>query len=236
MLLDDKIKTEAESGRKHYVYVAKHGSKVVYVGKGKNSRYIHTINGRSRNYKLNEYFFKAELLGEQYLKAEILHFFEFEKDALLYEESKIRELQPECNTQSLNPKKKQKVKAVKKTKKVKTVQTTTTIKKKHDKVSWVTSESSSVLWEGLQLPDIVESETCRQVLKTNVELYISRAKLEGNNVYNITDWDKRVITKSITSMYESRKMKAKEMLIILGDKLFPFINRFAYKCYHFFIF
>jgi hypothetical protein len=224
MLLDEKIKIEAKAGRKHYVYVAKHGDRVVYVGKGKNSRYIHTINGRSRNYKLNEYFFKAELLGERPLNTEILHFFEFEKDALLYEENKIMELQPECNTQNLNPKKIPKVKTNKKPKKVKTVKAVAKKNKDSNQTSWVTHMSSSVLWDGLQLSNIIVSETCRQILKDNLEIYIPRAKLEGNNIYNITDWDKRAINKSIVSMYEGRKMKAKEVLIVLSDKLFSYIK------------
>jgi hypothetical protein len=97
MLLDEKIKIEAKAGRKHYVYVAKHGSKVVYVGKGSGVRYKHAIDGKSSNLGVNRYYFKAELLGEKPLKVDIHSFFKEEQDAFDTENKMIEELKPECN-------------------------------------------------------------------------------------------------------------------------------------------
>ncbi len=97
MLLDEKIKQEAAAGRKHYVYIAKQGNKVVYVGKGSGTRYKHTINGNSQNIGVNRYYFKAELLGEKPLTVTIPSFFEEERDALDEENKVIEATKPECN-------------------------------------------------------------------------------------------------------------------------------------------
>jgi len=97
MLLDEKIKKEASEGRKHYVYIAKQGSKVVYVGKGSGTRYKHTVNGNSQNIGVNRYYFKAELLGDKPLSVTIHSFFETEREALDEENKVIEATKPECN-------------------------------------------------------------------------------------------------------------------------------------------
>lgn len=81
----------------YYVYQVSISDEVVYVGKGKGSRYKHATSGKSHNFKLNKYYFEHLLLGKEQPRVDIVAWFEEEYQALKYEKFLISDLLPECN-------------------------------------------------------------------------------------------------------------------------------------------
>jgi hypothetical protein len=76
----------------YYVYFAKIGEEVVYIGKGKGDRSDHVNSGTSHNYYLNQAHFQGVLMDVQ-----IYMHFDCEVDALTCEAAMIKELKPKWN-------------------------------------------------------------------------------------------------------------------------------------------
>lgn len=82
---------------KYYVYKVFLKDEVIYVGKGQGGRCQHVLSGRSHNAKLNEYYYRHTLLGEECPVVKKVKYFEDESECLVHEENLILELLPECN-------------------------------------------------------------------------------------------------------------------------------------------
>lgn len=77
---------------KWYVYEGKYNGKVVYIGKGKNTRFTHLNSGVSSCYYANKAHFEGGLVD-----VSIIEYFQSSEEALLYEKQLIIEIQPEWN-------------------------------------------------------------------------------------------------------------------------------------------
>lgn len=77
----------------NYVYIAKHGDEVVYVGKGSGERYKHCTSGRSSSYYLNKLHFDGADVVVEIHKDRLT-----EEEADLLEKSMIASLSPKGNT------------------------------------------------------------------------------------------------------------------------------------------
>lgn len=75
-----------------YVYVGKYVDEIVYVGKGKNDRFMHLNSGTSHVYHANKFHFEGGIVD-----VEIIRYFSVESEALLYESFMITELKPAWN-------------------------------------------------------------------------------------------------------------------------------------------
>jgi hypothetical protein len=76
----------------HYVYIAKTGGEIVYIGSGKEQRYMHCIDGRSSNYDLNRLHFSKYKVEVEIFKEGLT-----KREALDLELSLIRKHNPICN-------------------------------------------------------------------------------------------------------------------------------------------
>lgn len=83
--------------KKFYVYKVFLKEEVVYIGKGQGSRCSHVLSGKSHNAKLNEYYYRHTLLGDECPVVKKVKYFENEDECLAHEEKLILELLPECN-------------------------------------------------------------------------------------------------------------------------------------------
>lgn len=81
----------------YYVYKVFLKDEVIYVGKGQGSRCNHVLSGKSHNAKLNEYYYRHTLLGDECPVVKKVKYFEDESECLAYEEKLIVEILPECN-------------------------------------------------------------------------------------------------------------------------------------------
>ena len=93
---------------KYYVYKVYVRGEVIYVGKGLGSRSKHVLSGKSHNVKLNEYYFRHKLLGDECPVVKKVKFFEDEAEALSYETYLIKDLLPDCNVRGTKEKVKKK--------------------------------------------------------------------------------------------------------------------------------
>ena len=85
-----------------YVYIAVYNGEVVYIGKGKESRYEHINSGVSNCYEANRVHFEG---GE--VECSLYASFVYESDALTFEKDLILEYKPAWNiTYTDNPTKK----------------------------------------------------------------------------------------------------------------------------------
>ncbi len=82
---------------KYYNYIAFYRGIPVYVGKGSNNRIFHTINGRSDNEALNEFYFRHKLLGDMPLDTYKVRNFKEEVLAYKNEKKLIKKYLPCCN-------------------------------------------------------------------------------------------------------------------------------------------
>ncbi len=96
---------ESKMNNKYYVYKVFLNKEVIYVGKGQGSRSSHVLSGKSHNSKLNEYYFRHKLLGEDLPFVKKVRFFEEEEEALNYETYLIKDLLPDCNVRGTKIKK-----------------------------------------------------------------------------------------------------------------------------------
>lgn len=94
---------------------------VIYVGKGQGSRSNHVLSGKSHNAKLNEYYYKHVLLGEDLPFVKKVRFFDEEDEALRYETYLIKDLLPDCNVRGTKNKKETRRERGKKTQKRKDI-------------------------------------------------------------------------------------------------------------------
>ena len=78
----------------HYVYIARIGSTIVYVGKGSGERYKHVTSGTSHCYLAN----KAHFAGED-VQVEVVERFTTGEEALTREAELIDQLTPVWNYQ-----------------------------------------------------------------------------------------------------------------------------------------
>ncbi len=76
----------------YYVYIAKIGEEVVYIGKGSGRRLEHVNSGTSNNYYLNKAHFEGVVMD-----VEMAETFELEQDALDREAALIAEHNPRWN-------------------------------------------------------------------------------------------------------------------------------------------
>lgn len=76
----------------YYVYIARIGEEIVYIGKGSGKRLEHVNSGTSHNYYLNKAHFEGVVMDVQ-----ITEEFELEKDALEREAQLIEECKPRWN-------------------------------------------------------------------------------------------------------------------------------------------
>lgn len=83
--------------KKFYVYKVFLKDEVIYVGKGQGSRCQHVLSGKSHNAKLNEYYYRHTLLGDECPVVKKVKYFEDDELALKYESYLIRDLLPDCN-------------------------------------------------------------------------------------------------------------------------------------------
>lgn len=81
---------------KYYVYKVFVNDEIIYVGKGKGKRYEHTLSGCSHNDKLNEFYFRNKLLGEEKPYTEVFPMFD-EEMAIAAEHMLILIHDPVCN-------------------------------------------------------------------------------------------------------------------------------------------
>ncbi|APC44304.1 hypothetical protein [Pseudoalteromonas phage PH357] len=83
--------------KKFYVYKVLVKDEVIYVGKGQGGRCSHVLSGKSHNAKLNEYYYRHTLLGDECPVVKKVKYFEEDGLALKYESYLIRDLLPDCN-------------------------------------------------------------------------------------------------------------------------------------------
>jgi predicted GIY-YIG superfamily endonuclease len=76
----------------YYVYIARIGEEIVYIGKGSGKRFEHVNSGTSHNYYLNKAHFEGVVMDVQ-----VAEEFELEKDALAREAQLIEEHKPRWN-------------------------------------------------------------------------------------------------------------------------------------------
>lgn len=75
-----------------YVYVGKYGDRVVYIGKGRGTRYNHLNSGISSCYAANKTHFDGGVI-----EVDVVSYFESSQEALEYEKKLIVELEPDWN-------------------------------------------------------------------------------------------------------------------------------------------
>lgn len=81
----------------YYVYAATHNNEIVYIGKGKESRYLHCASGSSHVYELNKLHFSGELVEVAILKDALT-----DTEATKLEREMIEEVRPAFNKVYLN--------------------------------------------------------------------------------------------------------------------------------------
>lgn len=79
-----------------YVYVVEHNDEILYIGKGKGSRYLHARNGTSHVLELNRLYF----MGEE-VKVSIHSLYKTGTEAESAEALLIKEAKPKYNTQHI---------------------------------------------------------------------------------------------------------------------------------------
>lgn len=86
-----------EKENKYYNYVSFYRGIPVYVGKGVDKRWVHTINGQSGSELINDFYFRAKYLNDMPLDTYIVKRFKTDDQALKGERALINKYLPYCN-------------------------------------------------------------------------------------------------------------------------------------------
>jgi hypothetical protein len=95
-LIGCKFECDGETTGENYVYVAYHGTEIVYVGSGKGNRCEHVTSGASHNRELNRYYFDDVHLHVQLFATGLSR-----EKALKMETALIKLISPRCNTRDV---------------------------------------------------------------------------------------------------------------------------------------
>jgi hypothetical protein len=78
--------------KKYYVYIARVGEEICYIGYGKKWRFEHCTSGISSNFGLNKLYFEGNDIQVEIYKEDLT-----KEDAVSLESELIRQLKPSCN-------------------------------------------------------------------------------------------------------------------------------------------
>lgn len=93
-----KTINQQQKENKFYVYRVIHNDELVYVGRGKDDRYVHVLSGASHNKQLNELYYKCRYESTS-LPQVILEYCETKHESIVLEHELIYNRKPKFNIQ-----------------------------------------------------------------------------------------------------------------------------------------